>query len=135
MPKRKRDLPSTLQRSDEHAQEIFIKTHDSAVETYGEGERAHRTAFAALKHSYKKEGDRWVSKGSKGPSDPQAALGQGERERSGGQRPRKTAGGAEVPMEEWSKEDLYAYADKRDISGRSRMSKAELIEAIKKSQS
>ena len=44
------ELPSTLERSEPHAQEIWAKTHDSAVESYGEGERAHRTAFAALKH-------------------------------------------------------------------------------------
>ncbi|CAN5747189.1 hypothetical protein BH23ACT1_BH23ACT1_09040 [soil metagenome] len=53
MPKDKNEteLPSTLERSDEHAQRTRQKTHDSAVETYGEGERAHRTAFSSLKHS------------------------------------------------------------------------------------
>ncbi len=54
------ELPSTLERSDEHAQAIWAKTHDSAVESYGEGERAHRTAFASLKHSYEKVGDHWA---------------------------------------------------------------------------
>jgi len=48
----KEDLPATLQRSPEKAQETWSKTHDSAVETYGEGERAHRTAFSSLKHSF-----------------------------------------------------------------------------------
>lgn len=51
MPARK-ELPSTLQRSDEHAQDIWSEANDSAAESYGEGERAHRTAFSALKHSY-----------------------------------------------------------------------------------
>ncbi|MDI5942299.1 ChaB family protein, partial [Micromonospora sp. DH15] len=45
-------LPSTLRRSPEKAQRTWEKTHDSAVETYGEGERAHRTAFAAVKHEF-----------------------------------------------------------------------------------
>src|SRR4051794_37086624 len=31
------DIPSTLERSDKHAQEIWGATHDSAVESYGEG--------------------------------------------------------------------------------------------------
>jgi cation transport regulator ChaB len=67
---RKSDLPSTLERSPAKAQRTFMKTHDSAVEDYGEGERAHRTAIASLKHSFEKRGDRWVPKHEKGPSDP-----------------------------------------------------------------
>src|ERR671932_1149956 len=71
------DIPSTLERSPKKAQETWGKTHDSAVESYGEGERAHRTAFASLKHSFEKVGDHWEPKegGKKGPSDPQAAKG------------------------------------------------------------
>ncbi len=69
----KEDMPSTLRRSPEKAQETWAKTHDSAVQTYGEGERAHRTAFSALKHSYEKVGDHWEPKDRKGPSDAQAA--------------------------------------------------------------
>src|SRR6266542_3317137 len=72
MPARE-ELPSTLKRSDKHAQEIWSETHDSAVETYGEGERAHRTAFAALKHSYEKVGDHWEPKQGEGPSDREGA--------------------------------------------------------------
>lgn len=69
------DIPSTIERSEPHARRLWKKAHDSAVKTYGEGGRAHRVAYAALKHEYKKEGDRWVPKGWKGPSDPQAAQG------------------------------------------------------------
>src|SRR5581483_7725922 len=69
------EIPSTIMRSDKHAQHIWKKTHDSAVKTYGEGGRAHRVAFAALKHEYEKKGDKWVRKAHKGPSDPQAARG------------------------------------------------------------
>jgi cation transport regulator ChaB len=76
MPKDdKTEIPNTIQRSDKHAQDIWEKAHDSAVETYGEGGRAHRVAYAALKHQYEKKGDKWVRKGEKGPSDPQAARG------------------------------------------------------------
>src|SRR5207249_11783165 len=57
MPGRE-DMPSTIRKSDKRAQEIYIKTHDSAVEQYGEGQPAHRTAFASLKNEYRKTGDR-----------------------------------------------------------------------------
>src|SRR5215207_224294 len=71
MPGRQ-ELPSTLDRSPKKAQETWIKAHDAAVETYGEGERAHRTAFSALKHSFEKVGDHWEPKKRRGPSDSQA---------------------------------------------------------------
>ena len=48
MPTRSK-MPSTLKRSSAKAQRTWIKTHDAAVREYGEGERAHRTAFSALK--------------------------------------------------------------------------------------
>src|SRR3954447_18449954 len=68
----KDELPSTLQRSPKKAQRTWAKAHDSAVEEYGEGERAHRTAMSALKHSFEKVGDHWQPKKRKGPSDPRA---------------------------------------------------------------
>lgn len=129
MPRRKNDIPSTIERSDKRAQEIWDKAHDSAVETYGEGERAHRTAFSALKHEYRKQDDRWVKKAQKGPSDEQAARGPASRPTSR-DKPAKTAGGR-VASEDASKEDLYAQARELDIKGRSNMSKKELAEAIK----
>jgi cation transport regulator ChaB len=121
MPARK-ELPSTLKRSDKHAQELWSEAHDSAVETYGEGERAHRTAFSALKHSYEKVGDHWEAKKKKGPSDAQAA-------RSRNQRPAKTAQGVDANA---SKEHLMELARRLDIRGRSSMNKAELVEAVRK---
>jgi cation transport regulator ChaB len=121
MPARE-ELPSTLKRSDKHAQEIWSEAHDSAVQTYGEGERAHRTAFSALKHSYEKVGDHWEAKRKKGPSDRQAARGRN-------QRPTKTAGGVDANA---SKEHLMELARRLDIRGRSSMNKAELVEAIRK---
>ena len=120
MPARE-DLPSTIRKSDKRAQEIYVKTHDSAVETYGEGERAHRTAYAALKHEYRKSGDRWVPKGHRGPSDPQAA---------GNLRThRMTAGGYDVGPGATLKE-LRQEARELKIPGRSKMSKDELKAAV-----
>lgn len=63
------DLPSTVARSPQHAQDIFAETLSSAIEQYGDGERARRTAFASLKHSYEKVGDHWERKRRPGPSD------------------------------------------------------------------
>jgi len=127
MPKDKkgRDLPSTLERSDEHAQDIWQETHDSAVEQYGEGERAHRTAFASLKDSYEKVGDRWEPKDTTGPSDerseqPTRAAVEGRGE---------THGGVNANA---SKKHLYEVAKKLDIDGRSKMDKDELVSAIEK---
>ena len=124
MPARE-ELPSTLQRSERHAQETWSAAHDSAVESYGEGERAHRTAFAALKHSYEKIGDHWERKANKGPSDQQAARG-GTAARN---RPRETAEGVDANA---SKNHLMEVAKRLNIRGRSRMSKDELVDAIQK---
>jgi hypothetical protein len=116
-------MPSTLERSAKDAQRTWIKAHDSAVEQYGEGERAHRVAFGALKHKYEKVGDHWERKegGRKGPSDPQSARPRGRGGRSG-----------EGVDESASKEHLYDIAKRLDIDGRSRMSKAELLDSIRK---
>ena len=127
MPVRE-DLPGTLKRSPKHAQEIYSEAHDSAVESYGEGERAHRTAYAALKHSYEKVGDRWKAKDKRGPSDPQAARG-GAAARRGGE---ETFGGVDYLGN--TKAELYERAKKLDISGRSRMTKRELARAIDRNQ-
>ena len=124
MPARK-DIPSTIRRSDKHAQETWAQTHDSAVETYGEGERAHRTAFSALKHSYEKVGDHWEPKKNKGPSDKQA-------EKRGAAARKSTTRTAEGVDANASKAHLMDVARKLDIAGRSTMKKAELVEAIRK---
>ena len=87
------ELPSTLRRSSAEAQRTWAKAHDSAVETYGEGERAHRTAYSALKHKFEKKGDRWVKKAERGPSDPQAARGPTTPRKSTDEPRAPTAGG------------------------------------------
>jgi cation transport regulator ChaB len=112
------EMPSTIARSDRHAQELWSATYDSAIETYGEGERARRTAFAALKHQYEKIGDHWEPKTEWGPSD------EGATDRSG-----ETAGGVDANA---SKRHLYEVAQRLDVPGRSTMSKDELVEAIQR---
>jgi cation transport regulator len=58
----------------EHAQHIFKKVHANAVKQYQDPakrrggksqsaeEVAHKTAWAAVKQKYKKQGDEWVRK-------------------------------------------------------------------------
>ena len=118
------DIPSTIQRSGKKAQETWAKTHDSAVDSYGEGERAHRTAFSALKHTHEKVGDHWEPKenGKKGPSDEQAATGNRDSDKP-------TAGGVDANA---SKKHLQEVARKLDVKGRSKMDKSELVDAIQK---
>ena len=119
---KKQELPETLLRSPAKAQRTFAKAHDSAVEEYGEGERAHRVAYAALKHSFEKVGDHWEPKAEKGPSDARA--------RSGGpQASGRTAEGVDANA---SRRHLYDIARKLDIHGRSTMNKGELVDAIEK---
>ncbi|MDN3353614.1 ChaB family protein [Actinomadura sp. DC4] len=117
------ELPATIKRSDAKAQRTFAKTHDSAVEEYGEGERANRVAYAALKHTHEKVGDHWEpkDKGAKGPSDAQA--------RGGRNTSRETAGGVDANA---SRKHLYDLAKRMEIPGRSQMSKDELVKALQK---
>ena len=58
-----------MKKSPAKAQRTFAKVHDAAAEQYGEGERAYRVAYDALKHSFEKVGDHWEAKAEKGPSD------------------------------------------------------------------
>ena len=128
MPTKKKDLPGTLQRSPEKAQRTWAKTHDSAAETYGDGERAHRTAYSALKHSFDMVGDHGEPKDEKGPSDPQAAKGGAEARRGESE----TFGGVDVLGN--TKRELYERARKLDVKGRSKMDKQELARAIARKQ-
>ncbi len=116
-------MPDTIRRSDRKAQRTWIKAHDSAVEQYGEGERAHRVAYGALKHTYEKVGDHWERKegGRKGPSDEQSARPRGTSDKS-----------AEGVDTQASREHLYDVARRLGVEGRSKMSKPELVDAIRK---
>jgi len=118
---KKSELPSTVARSGKKARRTFAKAHDSAAKEYGEGERAMRTAWSALKHTHEKVGDHWQRKDKKGPSDAQAKGGKNTN--------RKTAGGVDANA---TKKHLYEVAKELDIEGRSKMSKKELVKAIQK---
>ncbi|MBY6362992.1 ChaB family protein [Rhodococcoides corynebacterioides] len=116
------ELPSTLQKSDEKAQRTYAKALDSAEEQYDDESRAHRVAYAALKHTHEKVGDHWEEKDDYGPSD--------ERAESGGPNPSgESKEGVDANA---SKEHLEDVAKKLDITGRSRMTKDELVDAIEK---
>lgn len=128
MPKAKKDgrarqdeIPSTLRRSDEKAQDTFAQAYDSAQEEYQEESRAARTAWAAVKHTHEKVGGHWEPKEENGPSDASAEK--------GGLNEEDTAGGVDANA---SKEHLYEIAQELDVQGRSGMTKDELVEAIGK---
>jgi cation transport regulator ChaB len=122
------DLPATLRRSPAKAQRTWAKTHDSAVEQYGEGEQAHRTAFGALKHSFEKVGDHWEPKAQKGPSDPRSQGTTAQKRRGEGE----TFGGVDVLGH--TRAELLERARTLEVRGRSRMTKNELAAAIARRQ-
>ena len=115
------DLPSTLERSDAKAQRTYAKAKGSAEESYGDGQRANRVAWSAVKHTHEKVGDHWEPKEEKGPSDAQAEGGLGTD--------RGTAGGVDANA---SKEHLLDLARRLDVPGRSSMRKDELVEALQR---
>jgi cation transport regulator ChaB len=115
------EVPSTLRRSPAKAQRTFAKAHDSAADEYGDERRANQVAWAAVKHSFEKVGDRWEKKGRKGPSDQQAKGGRNTN--------RQTKGGVDANA---SKSHLMDVAKKLAIAGRSRMKKDQLVDAIQK---
>jgi hypothetical protein len=74
-----------------------------------------------VKHSFEKVGDHWEPKKKRGPSDAKAAGGRDTKA--------STAGGVDANA---TKQHLMDVAKRLDISGRSRMTKAELVDAIQK---
>ena len=124
----KSKLPSTLKRSPAKAQRTYEKTLENAEQEYGDGARAHRTAFASLKHSFEKVGDHWEPKEHKGPSDPHAkASGREARAGKG-----ESYGG--VDLFGSSKQELQERARALGIQGRSKTDKQELARAIARKQ-
>jgi hypothetical protein len=83
------------------AQRTFAKTHDAAMEQYGEGERLDLTEKASLRHTHEKRDGRWVPKGRPGPDVDQS-----------------------------TKQELYERARRLGVEGRSKMSKRELARAV-----
>src|SRR3954449_3527323 len=102
MPAEEEDLPGTLERSPKKVQDAYNETLDSALEQYdGDEERAHRTAWASVKHIAEKVGDHWELKDDYGPSDPQSTQ-SGPAARA---RPGEPVGG--VDAEGNTKDELY----------------------------
>ena len=128
MPTKKEDLPGTIKRSPSKVQRTYAKTLDSAHEQYDSEERAHRTAFASVKHVAERRGDHWELKDEPGPSDPQSK----QSGRAARDHPKETYGG--VDAEGNTKQELYERARRLGVRGRSRMTKRELAREIAKRQ-
>ena len=126
MPAKDEDLPGTLERSPAKVRRTYEKRLDAAHEQYaGDEERAHRTAWDAVKHIAEKKGDRWKLKDEPGPSDEQAARsGRFARE-----HPAETHGGINANK---TKRELYEDAKEAGIESRSDMTKEELVEALER---
>jgi hypothetical protein len=114
----KKKLPSTLEKSPKHAQDIFRETLVAAEKEYGVGERASRTAFASLKHSFEKVGDHWEAKDEKGPSEPDTG------------RDRETFGGVDIVGH--TKDELLTQAQRVHANVSASMTKAEIAREIDK---
>ena len=128
MPQGKHQMPSTLKRSPPKAQRTFEETLEHAEQEYGKGERASRTAYASLKHSFEKVDDHWEAKQRKGPSDPRSAKGGKAAQRGEG----ATYGGVDAIGH--TKQELYERARKLGVEGRSHMNKGQLAAAVAKKQ-
>jgi cation transport regulator ChaB len=124
-PARHEALPSTLERSPAKVRRTYEEALDNAHREYGDEGRAHRTAWAAVKHIAEKKGDHWELKDEPGPSDERAARG-GRLAREG----RGEAHGGVNAKE--SKRELYEDAKQAGIEGRSEMTKEELVEALER---
>lgn len=116
-------LPGTLVRSPKKAQATYMHTLEAAEKVHGDGEAAHRIALASLKHSFEKVGDHWEPKDEPGPSDEQDA----KRGPAALKSTTPTAGGVDANA---SKAHLLDLAKRLDVVGRSRMNKAELVDAL-----
>jgi hypothetical protein len=93
------------------------------MDQYDDERRSYQTAFASLKHTHEKVGDHWEPKDEYGPSDAHAAAAN-PRESSA-----PTAGGVDANS---TKKHLYELATRLKVKGRSRMTKAELVDALQK---
>lgn len=128
MPTDREDLPSTLRRSPAKVQRTYEKTLDSAHEEYGDEQRAHRTAWGAVKNVAEKKGDHWEQKDSTGPSDPHSKEPQGRKQRGEGE----SFGGVDV--EGNTRAELAERAKKAGVTGYSKMTKAELGHALQRKE-
>ncbi|MEX2209573.1 MAG: ChaB family protein [Patescibacteria group bacterium] len=123
----KEEMPDTIKRSSKKVQDTYRKALDSAHDQYGgDEERAHRTAWGAVKNLAEKKGDHWELKGSTGPSDPRSKKSQSEKRQGKGE----TFQGVDV--EGNTKEELAKRAQRAGISGTSDMDKKEIARELAK---
>lgn len=120
------EMPPTVRRSPMEAQDTWVKAHAAAVQQYGEGDRAHRTAYTALQYKYEKVGDRWRRKLG-GRQD-----GSSDRRMGGGSS--ASGGTAERVDARASKQRLYDVAKGLGVEGRSKMTKDELVGEIRRAK-
>ena len=115
-------LPSTLERSPKKARDTYEETLESAERSYdGDEARAHRAAWASVKHSFEKVGDHWEPKDERGPSDARAA----QRGPDAGGR---SYGGFDASGR--SKDELLAEARRRGVHATTRMTKDQLADEL-----
>jgi ChaB len=62
------ELPGTLKRSPEEAQQRFTRALASAVQVSGGRDQAVRAAYAEFKRTLEKRGDQWVPKQAATPA-------------------------------------------------------------------
>lgn len=126
MPNR---MPGTLKRSPPKAQKTYAKTLENAEREYGNGERASRTAYAALKHTFEKVGDHWEPKDKPGPSDPRA-----RQSAHGGRRTDQGESFGGVDVEGHTRQELLDRARAHGIDVNTRMTKAEIARRLARKQ-
>ena len=123
------DVPSTLERSDEHARDIYTDTLASAEKTYdGDEAAAHRVAWSAVKHEYEKTGDHWEKKPHAGPSDSRSEQSHAGKLAGEG----STHGGVDVRGH--TRDELVERAEKLGVKTTSHMTKDELADTIARKQ-
>lgn len=128
MPADKEELPSTLRRSPDKVQRTYEKALDSAHDEYRAEQRAHRTAWGAVKNIAEKKGDHWEEKDDTGPSDSRSKQSQKAKQEGKGE----TYGGIDV--EGNSRDELIERAKKAGVTGYSSMNKKELAEALQRKE-
>lgn len=124
MPEDKDDIPRTLRKSHDKIQRAYKKALENSHEQYGSEERAHRTAWYAVKNIAEKKGDHWVLKEDTGPSDPRSKQSQKAKQVGKGE----TYSGIDV--EGSSREELENRARKTGVKGYTQMSKKEIADKL-----
>ena len=60
---KKSELPDSVRNNlPAHAQDIYKEAFNSAIDQYGDEQRAHKVAWAAVKQQYEKQANQWVKK-------------------------------------------------------------------------